>query len=272
MAANIKIYYLSIASFNIQILCYATERTNIQRRFLQEIMPIIKNCQIKKDDIPPRVIDCRIEVLGRNMLLLQKMKNKLNFVNFLEKKTRSWYQTYYHIGRTQFEMILRVVLEALLPKKRGLLIHGSSCIHDNKVVVFCGPSGYGKTTKIKLLRRTFQPFTDDSMFLVFDNVSSKYLAYQTPLTEKTYSIKKNNLGYEIRSLFFLKKGVKDQLVVRIENRKKIFANLLRVIFYHQDTQKRSLASALFFLKKNPACYSLAWSRNESTLIKEIYAV
>ena len=74
-------------------------------------------------------------------------------------------KSFYHISKTQFTFLLLKALEYLLQKDKGFILHASSSIVENELIIFTGKKGAGKSTSIRLLKNKFKPFTDDAILI-----------------------------------------------------------------------------------------------------------
>lgn len=104
-----------------------------------------------------------------------------------------------------FDNILRIIFASFCSTKNMVLIHGSSIIIKNKLVVFIGPSGAGKTTIARL--GGYQIFHDDLLLITRKDENSflfNTIPFKPPFSKKEFK-------GEIAAIFYIKKSEKDYI-------------------------------------------------------------
>ena len=86
----------------------------------------------------------------------------MNIAEYLPHNTLT---SYYHISISQFQFILRNVIQILLTENNGFILHASACVIDGKASLFTGFSGAGKSTVIKLLKTKYPALADDTVII-----------------------------------------------------------------------------------------------------------
>ena len=178
-----------------------------------------------------------------------KFKNK-NYIEYYKVgKSKKSIFTFYTISLEQFIQLLRYLLFYLL-KRTGFFMHGSVSIHNNKALLFLGPSGKGKSTIIGLLRNKALPFCDDSF--IIRKIKSNYYCFQTPFLDKQSWVKKQSKGYLIKNIYILEQSK----TVSIENTNQFDAkNILLGELVGNHTNIKHSTYALMKFLKNSKCIS-----------------
>lgn len=118
-------------------------------------------------------------------------------------------EVYYHLNETQFNIILVDIFEELLAQHNGFLLHASATAIDGKALLFSGPSGVGKSTIVKLIKKISLPLSDD--LIAVKKIGKKLMVYQTPFAEKNV-VQKNTHSYPLHAILLLKHDKKCTLV------------------------------------------------------------
>lgn len=98
--------------------------------------------------------------------------------------------------------LVRFLINIILIRKKGLLLHAGAILHRGSVYVFVGHSESGKTT-IARLSKGMIVLTDESTAIVKRRVS--YYAYATPFAGEFGQVKQN-MGAPIKCIFFINKS------------------------------------------------------------------
>lgn len=105
-----------------------------------------------------------------------------------------------------FQYFMRKLLqEYLTVKKIGFFIHCSGLLVKNKVWLFMGPSGKGKSTICHFLSTESKVIADDSAIII--KRRSSFILNQTPFIEK-FVFDKHSAFYKIEKIFFIYHGRK----------------------------------------------------------------
>lgn len=197
-----KTFYLTVASFCIKIQFFPTVRIYFQQRLIYDVKEMYKqNLQNSSFKIPDYTISIFDSV---PKMLVKKTAYKTSlYIGMYEMNKNSSLRTTYLISRNQFQMILYTVIQNLLARQRGFILHASASLVKNKAFLFVGPPNAGKSTAMSLLHPYFPALADDSVILRKEH--NTYFCYQTPFIEKNYWIKKRVRRYNISKLCFLRK-------------------------------------------------------------------
>ncbi len=148
------------------------------------------------------------------------------YINFYEKKSNKKIITYYHVSGNQLKIIIRSILQELLQKNNGMIIHASAAKINDKAAIFFGKSGAGKSTISTLLSDFFPKLADDNIILKKEG--KKYFLYQAPFIEKDLSVKKSSENLEVGWIFFLKKASYNK--IKKISKEKVIKKTLEQLF------------------------------------------
>jgi len=217
------VIYINIAEFVIKIIfgpdTFSIARNNIKK----EIFFYCRNFLIKKN---PRKVDFSIYLHQKDVWIIGGKTNK-NFILLYEEIGKKRINCFYHINIFQFELILKVVLNKLLPLQQGFILHASSVKLHNKAILFLGKEGAGKSTAALLLQPAFTVLADDSV--VIKKKNDTYYFYQTPFYEKNMQRPKIQESYELGKVFFLKKAAVF-IIEQFHNKEYVFKKLMMQIY------------------------------------------
>lgn len=187
-------------------------------------------------------------------------KLKKHFINIFQQKNSSAITSYYHLSQHQIQLILRKIIQKLLTKENGLILHASASLVNRKAFVFLGPSGAGKSTTVKLLSKNHKPLADDA--LIIKKEGNKYYLYQTPFMEKSYFLPKKSEPIELGAVFFIHKS-KEYGVEKITDKNKITNKLIEQFLTEEDDLRKQLPYLLKMLKEFDHFYHLKISLKDS---------
>lgn len=252
--------YLNIANFNIELRFQPTDFKQSQQ-YCQTIIKYFEGFIVSKS----KTVDFILEFTF-NPNNYQALKNRKSLYMFIyEQINNKHYLTHYGISLFQFQLIFKDILAQLLQKK-GLLIHGSACVVNNKAQLFLGPSGAGKTTAVRLLRKNFLPIADDS--LILKKEGQQYCVYQTPFREKVSWIKKTNRVWKLGNIFWLKKNKKlsSKKLITSVNKK---VSLITKQVWTDKIDQNTFSVIVIFCNKSRNFYELQFSKDRQKLGKLI---
>lgn len=255
---------LLISGFNFEIVLHTPSDKQLYNNFLKnfnyEYKNFIKDNLKEKADITIEIIDGHFNVLSKK--LDQKIYKFIYFYKILSSKK---ILTFYYISIYQFKEIILNLLQKLTIND-GFILHASGNLLEQKVILFTGNSGAGKSTAMKLLRNKFTPLYDDSVIVRY--VRNTFWAYQIPIDEKYSFIKKNLDCYEIKYFFFIKKGKKCS-IQKIEDKNKII-NLFSAQFWSDKKYiSKKLEMLIKFVYKNDFFYYFTFPKNKKMMTKFI---
>lgn len=228
MMNKIESLFLSIAGFIIEFKFGKFERKDNYFNFLN----ILKQYSgfIMNPLLFSKRVDYTIEIIEeKNPYFIIKNENKKKYIALYQFKGVNKVRTYHYLSRTQLDFILMDILQKLLKKKFGFLLHGSALLFNNKVFIFLGKEGAGKSTIIKLLKKNFKVLADDS-FILRRQKDNNYYFYQTPFVEKESWIEKNKECYQVSKIFFIKKSPRLE-TKKIVQKDKIFKLIIAQFWF-----------------------------------------
>lgn len=194
--------YLNIAGFYIQLHFSPLDNEFLQNTFKNNILRICQNFALTQK---PRVIDYYIDIVYKlNLGFHQRKTHKKLFINLYEQISENKIIVFYHVSNFQFQLILRNILQELLLRGNGFFLHSSAIKIENKVNLFLGMSGAGKSTIITLLRSDYIAMGDDNV--IIKKEEGDYYFYQTPFMEKEWWVVKNPNRNIIENIYFLRKA------------------------------------------------------------------
>jgi len=117
----------------------------------------------------------------------------------------------YSASTSHIAYIILKLLLTQLSKQSAFILHASSNIFHNKLLVFVAPSGGGKSTITTLLDSKFPSFSDE--YIVIKKQGTSYVGALLGLKEKNHSFspKKLSKHFPVHSVIFLRKSETAQL-------------------------------------------------------------
>jgi len=113
---------------------------------------------------------------------------------------------YLHFLST-LKMLFRLILS---PGNKGIVLHASSACHKGYSYIFMGPSGFGKSTVIKMLGME-NSFSDDSS--VIRKTGKGYFIYPVPFwnKESLQEIKSPQKSVRLKAIFLIERSDKTEI-------------------------------------------------------------
>lgn len=134
-----------------------------------------------------------------------------------------------------FEYIINqtVLTQFILNEKKGLLMHGSSFIYNNKGIILLAPSGGGKSTHASLWSKYEDVIriNDDKNFIIYED--DKLMIYSNPLSGKEDI--DTNVSIPLKAIVFINKST-ENLCKKVES-SKIILKLLKQVSKPQYIEK-----------------------------------
>ncbi len=247
--------YLRIAEFYIQVTLNKIDWVYGQRYFDSHIRTYFKGFvqETKPKNIDATILFDSFEKPG-NIL---KKKNTSKYVE-LFSRNNSIYRTNYGISIFHFQLILREILENLLIKNDGLLLHASASFIQKQVFIFLGPSEAGKSTIHTLLSKKYRSLADDSIIL--RKQKDNYIVYQTPFQEKTTWIQKDSNPYPLGKICILQKAHHNYLR-SISNRNQLTKIVIEQLWMDVKRSKKSIRTVTEFLLSYKNFFRLGFMNN-----------
>jgi hypothetical protein len=235
--------FLSFAGFTVKVTFQPTELTVLKESLANTLRHfwLNKGYISKKRKADFEVIfvsDEKTEILVRG-------KKHYYLISERDFKNKKIYCSYY-IGPGEFEIVLREITRFLV-KKNGFLLHASSVLNKNKLLVFLARSGGGKTTAANMISsfKGSRKFSDDS--LVVKKEKGKWVFYSTPFVEKNKIFKKSFC--KSAKMFILKKNNK-AAIKKSEGQKNLKFILAQIWLREKQVDKDLLRLAMEFAHDN----------------------
>jgi hypothetical protein len=253
--------FLNIVGFIIKISFYPTEwvylKNKVKREIINQYQDFIEENFSEKANYQ---IDIK-EKFFLNIIFRKKEKNY--FLNFYQQINKNKIETYYQISLIQFQLIIRNVLQELLSKNKGFILHASGNVIDGKAYLFLAPSGGGKSTIMTMLSDKYKPIASDTA--IIKKEKKGYFIYQTPFLEKDSWVKKDKIKYPLGKIFFLKKANFFK-IEKIEDKKEILNLALKQFWADKESFK--IKYLIQFIQKN-SFYILNFRKNKNEIKKLI---
>lgn len=263
----INIIYLKIADFIIRIDFYP--RRHKLRNFPstnkldEQIISVYKNFIEHKK---PERIDFNIFLYNKHLILTNKNgsdKQKKFLYLYEEEEEEDLIKSFQHLSISHFMHIILYILQKLLSKNNGFILHGSANIVNDEVYIYSGPSRAGKSTTVSLLKSNYPIFSDD--ILIIRKLNETLFAFQTPFIEKNYLVNKTNKKFKVGKLFFLKKRNFFK-IKKIEDKQKILMQLSKQLQTTETDKKSQLRYLMDFVVNTDEFYNLYFANQKKPLI------
>lgn len=256
--------FLNIAGFNIELYFSQTDYIYHKEKLINDIIRDFKGFIINrtKGEITYKirfVEKTLIENLSRNNLTK-------HFIKFYENVAENEIISFYHISILQFQIIIRNIIQDLLVKSGGYILHASASKINNKAFIFLGKPNSGKSTIIKLLNKKYTALADDTVILKKDN--NTFCFYQSPFIEKEYWVKKSKKSFRLAGVFLLRKS-NNFRITKITNKEYILRIMVNQLLTEKDNLKKQLKYLGSFVSSFNNFYFLDFAQNSKKLIRII---
>lgn len=253
---------LFIAGYTFQLVFHETEYRQAQELFFLQLLKAYKGFMLPTAN---KKIDFTIHFTQSNQSEVLKFKEK-NYIEYykLTGKNNSIF-TFYSISLEQFTQLIRYILFFLLKKSSGFFLHGAASVKTDKAYLFIGASGKGKSTCIRLLRKIYTPFADDSF--IIRKVKNTFYCFQTPFLDKQTWIKKNSRGFLIQKIFILEHSLSTHS--ELMNSSVAKEIILSEIIANKTNISTSVTALMKFLRSKLEIYKLRFSLDRRDLEKEL---
>ncbi len=137
---------------------------------------------------------------------------------------------YYPSKNNNYDFLycLRCVIAASFIDNGLIYMHASAVLKNNKIVLFMGKSGSGKSTAARLSRREI--FSEDEVFIRIEKQG--FVVYSSPFEKDKLKAFKGN-GYLLDTIYTLKKSKKPQ-IKKINNSLIQLKRILSINIYNKN--------------------------------------
>lgn len=258
---NESFIFLRIVGFTIRLILKPTEYQKAKKLFLLQLHKEYSGFTIKSFSGEP---DFTIQVEYNLHYEIIKEK-RLNFISYYRLGfNKKRVITFYTTSLEQLTLLIRYILYRLL-EKSGFFMHGSVGIYNDKAMLFIGPSGRGKSTILRILRKDIMPFADDAFAI--RRIGGNYYCFQTPSLDKQIWIKKSFQKYPIRALFLLRQSKKTYLNQAGTINSKV--SLLEEVVSNASSNISFTKQFLSFIQSHPSLYTFFFNRNRQQIFEAI---
>jgi hypothetical protein len=192
--------YLSIAGFVIKIVCKPNTDLIYNKRLYRAIINQLKGFVLAKCD---QKSDYQINIVYNSALMVDHSKQQVLAPIYRQLGAHALEVSYYS-SLDHFNTALFDVINYLLIKHRGFVLHASATLLNGELLVFMGASGSGKSTIVQRLRANTTPLADDH--LLIRKIGSHFFAYQSPLIERQQYRRIGSKSFPINRVFILKQS------------------------------------------------------------------
>lgn len=261
--------YIRIAGFIIRLnFVYKSEHgfdvfTSTLKR---DISQSIKNLIID----PLNKLDFSITFAGRVLNNgLARKGNKVFSFTFEEKNNRHIIALN-QLSVYQFQLLFIYVILKLLIKNDGFSLHSSSCLINDKIFLFVGKSGAGKTTISNMLGNSFKKIGDENS--IIRKIKGKYVYHQMPFIDSTANKQMIKPTSNLGGIFFIKKS-KSTRLVKILDKERVINTIIESLATEENDLRFFLKNVVDFVDNFDKFYFLYFSKEKAPelikLLKEI---
>jgi len=192
--------YFQAAGFNIKIEFAKSKRLIANDRLREALIKQLSGFMIESKGI---VFDFTIKVVYCPELLFGRTTKVIYAPIFNQLQTNKAEISYYN-SLDHFNSALLEILNQLLIKHNGFILHASACVFQGKPLIFLGKTNNGKSTVVQLLLPEAKILADDH--LLVRRIKNDYNFFQSPLIERNPYPKFGLINYRIDSLYLLQKS------------------------------------------------------------------
>ena len=222
MITESRIMLLRIAGFNIKLIFEPTDMVIFENRLMRDIEKhVYSPYGVTSFSLKP---DYTIIIKYDKRIFLHKSKKITAQAPLFKETSRSVLETNYYVSFDQFNYVLMFVLNRLLMKNDGFLLHCAAISTKKGAIIFVGNENAGKSTVRALLGDKFNPISDDALIIKYER--GKYSAYQHCLIERNPVTGKSDKKYTIYRIFLLQKSDSCQSII-IKDKMQIVPLLLK---------------------------------------------
>ena len=252
--------YIKVADVIFKFNFQATDWLPIRDFYIKQFVFFFKPFLINS---PQLGVDYTINIVSkkRYKYILKNRKTEL-YILLYKKKVTYNAESYYHLSIIQLIMIIEIILQKLLLKNDGFLLHSSVSGLKNRSMIFLGKEGAGKSTITQLIAPEYPILADDRSYI--RKKLNKFYFYRPLYSEKNQNVKKNVKKYGIYGVFFLKKS-KNCKIVEVKDSNVIIDRLLKQIVTNPELIDKQMKALYEFIKINKF-YLFYFNKNKGDLI------
>lgn len=254
-----KNIYLKIAGFLIRIRLHETEDIFLQEKLYKDINIYYKGF----------IVSQKKNLSHYNINFIKKkkypviMQNGSMYINFFSNDKKRNITCLYDVGIMHFQLLLREVLQNLLSKYGGFMLHASANNMNGEAIFFPAKQGSGKSTVMSLLHDKYPALADDTVIIRKEN--GKFFLYQTPFVETNHWVQKEHKKYPIGAIFFLRKSHR-YAITKVIDHMYIVDRLAKQIRLYEEYRVAHMKQLLEFLKTID-CYTLFFGKDKERLLE-----
>lgn len=259
--------YLQVGGFNILLEIGDSERKFPKEQFIKMLLYDYSEFIIRK----PKKTHFVFKIYTSRYIHLEEKEADNTFDNyhthfFSIKRNGNWGFINIPPSHLEFEFIITFIINKyLIWKTKSFTLHGSSVVFKDKIFIFEGVSGAGKSTTAKLLEGLCETFSDDEM--IIRELNGDIFAFQTINHAKNWNFKRTKESFGINSIFFIKKS-KNCYVKKIENKDIALKKILKQVFTESIDLKTQFILISDFVNKN-RFYELG-VKKDSKIFKQFF--
>lgn len=220
---------LRIAGFDILFILKGEQERYFQTAFSQMLINEHKDFATTKTKKTHFTIN--VLPVYQSKVIVKRSEEGRKEIYFLEytiDDKRKVVSTNYSLSQARLEAMLRQIITGrLLPKNKGLFLHGSASSFGRHAYLFIGKAGSGKSTVVELLNGLGNILSDDSV--IVRKMKDGFCYFQSPFYEKNWNFKRTNRPFPIGIIFFIKKA-KFFKIEKINDKEYILENMLKQLF------------------------------------------
>lgn len=249
---------ISIAGFSILLKFWPIKDYPVlKKKFKKDLLQYLSGFEIHnntKKNLPT------INIYDKESFQLLYNKEKA-FIEIANYKNNNVINVSYHIGITQFFIVLSNLIYSLLEHNDGFILHGSAALINGKANIFIGPNGSGKSTIIRLLKKKYVSLADDQIFI--RKIKNNFYFFQNPHIENAPWIKKTHKSFIIENIYTLNKST--HFNIQLLSHEEGLNSLLQNLTTSKENQKLFIQN-LFHFYKDIKCYELAFNLSSKELL------
>lgn len=253
--------YLNIAGFIIRINFKKCELFYLKEKIKEEVKQSYLGFLVDKK---PKKVEFTIDFVQEKLVdVFLRRRGKRMFISLYKEKKENKIEIFYHTSIFQFQTILREVIQGLLKKNNGFILHASANHYQGAAILFVGRSGVGKSTIMRLLNNKYPALADDSV--IVKKNGNKFYCYATPFYEKESWLSKNSTRFPIKKIFFLRRK-RFFKVKKIEDKHYLYKEIISHFLTTTKPSKKEISYIIEFLDNFNEFYFLSFTKDK---IKEL---